>query len=54
MTAKIGPREQQLRALREAQVARAETERKADVAALREKVAAVPARKPKAAKKKRR
>ena len=51
MTSKIGPREQHLRALREARAAEAEVQqrqaRKADLPSLREKVAAVPARKPK-------
>jgi len=53
MSREIGAREKQLREMREANFARAETARRADVAALREKVAAVPARKPKTAKKKR-
>lgn len=53
MSREIGPREKALREMREAHVASVETARKADVASLREKVAAVPVRKPKAVKKKR-
>lgn len=54
MTVKIGPKEQALRDARERQFAHAKAiAAKALRDALREKIAAVPARKPKAAKKKR-
>lgn len=47
MTQKIGPREQQLRDLREAKFELARTSSRSNVRALREKVAAIPAKKPK-------
>jgi hypothetical protein len=47
---KIGPKEAQMRALREARAARAEAQRKAAVPELREKIAAIKP-KPKKAKK---
>lgn len=53
MSQKIGPRELALRKMTEARAESAELARKADLAALRDKVAAVPVRKPKAARKKR-
>ncbi|HEY6030443.1 MAG TPA: hypothetical protein VIU44_07770 [Gaiellaceae bacterium] len=53
MSQKIGPREQALRDQREARFKAEEIARKTSTDSLREKIAAVPARKPKAAKKKR-
>lgn len=52
MSREIGPREKALREMREATATRVEQERRQALPALREKVAAVPARKPKDAKKK--
>lgn len=53
MSKEIGPREKALREMREANFENAkEVVRKYDASRLREKVAAVPVRKPKAAKKK--
>jgi len=49
----IGPREQQVRALREAKFEKARSAEKLDVEALRKKVSDIPARKLRAAKKKR-
>lgn len=53
MSKEIGPREKALREMREQQFARSAARPAAKVGALREKVAAIPARKPKAEKKKR-
>jgi len=53
MSREIGPREKALREMREAHHTQAQAAAK-PVAALREKVAAIPARKPVASKKKRR
>jgi hypothetical protein len=54
MTVKIGPREQALRDQREARFKAEEIARKTSTESLREKIAAVPACKPKVSKKKRR
>lgn len=54
MSREIGPREKALREMREAQFEASKAPAAKPVAALREKIAAVPARKPKAGKKKRR
>lgn len=50
MTAKIGPKEMQLQALRARNFERSEARTKAAVGTLREKVASIPARKAKAKK----
>lgn len=54
MTVKIGPREQALRDQREARFKAEEIARKTSTELLREQIAAVPARRKKASKKKRR